>query len=90
MPSPSFLTDIVPLFSTYERGCMMSQLIPTPPGPFDLHNLEHVRVRADRILIEVAAGLMPQSKEDGTKPGVPWDIDKVRRFALWIDGGMLP
>lgn len=79
-----FKTDIAPMFSVAEQACMKAAPIPPESGePFDLHNHADVALRAERILLEVAAGAMP-------KGGVPWDINYVRKFAHWIDGGKLP
>ncbi len=81
---PSFKTDIIPLFSAGDRACMKAAPIPSEKGgPFDLHSHADVAPRAERILLEVAAGVMPMG-------GTPWDIEKVRLFAQWIDGGKLP
>jgi hypothetical protein len=78
---PSYETDIKPLFTAADRACMLGAPIPADKGgPFDLHSHAAVAARADRILLEVAAGMMPMG-------GPAWGIDKVRLFALWIDGG---
>jgi hypothetical protein len=82
----SWNTDIRPLFTDMNRGCMMRARRPQANRialdvSFDLHLYDAVCERADTILLEVASGNMP--RDDGPR----WDIDKVRLFAQWVTEG---
>ncbi|MDD5393225.1 MAG: hypothetical protein PHE17_09420 [Thiothrix sp.] len=83
----SWKTNIRPLFTDLNRGCMLRARKPQPNRlaedvSFDLHLFDAVREHADKILLEVTSGNMP--RDDGPR----WDIDKVRLFAQWMMAGM--
>jgi hypothetical protein len=69
--TPSFETDIKPLFRERDRESMSSK--------FDLWNYDDVVRNADKILAQVRAGNMPC---DGA-----WPEDRVELLAQWVEGG---
>lgn len=69
--TPSFGTDIKPLFRERDRESMSSK--------FDLWNYDDVVRNADKILAQVRAGNMPC---DGA-----WPEDRVELLAQWVEGG---
>jgi hypothetical protein len=71
MASPSFETDIKPLFRERDRGAMRFM--------FDLWAYDDVSENADVILQQVRDGDMPC---DGAWPG-----DRVDLFQRWVEGG---
>ena len=74
MPSPSFATDIQPLFRERDRRAMTFM--------FDLWDHGAVKSNAAAILASLQAGEMPC---DGA-----WPAEQVERFRSWIEGGCQP
>jgi len=72
--SPSFETDIKPLFREGDRRSM--------EFAFDLWSYDDVSQNADAILGRLRNGSMPC---DGAWPG-----DQVERFQGWIEAGKQP
>jgi hypothetical protein len=72
--TPSFGTDIRPLFRHTDRDAML--------GTFDLWEYEEVKENADAIAGRLEDGSMPC---DGG-----WPDDDVALFSAWVDGGMQP
>ena len=72
--SPSFETDIKPLFREGDRRSM--------EFAFDLWSYDDVSQNADAILGRLRNGSMPC---DGAWPG-----DQVERFQGWIESGKQP
>ncbi len=68
--TPSFETDIKPLFRERDRGAMLRA--------FDLWSYEDVKANADRILAAVRSGSMPC---DGR-----WPEEQVDLLQRWVDG----
>jgi hypothetical protein len=71
MASPSFETDVKPLFRERDRGAMRSM--------FDLWSYDDVSENADQILTAVRDGVMPC---DG-----PWPTEQVDVFQRWVESG---
>ena len=69
--TPSFETDVKPLFRERDRDSMSSR--------FDLWNYDDVARNADKILAQLRAGSMPC---DGA-----WPEDRVELFAHWVESG---
>jgi hypothetical protein len=72
--SPSFETDIKPLFREGDRRSM--------EFAFDLWSYDDVSQNADAILGRLRNGSMPC---DGA-----WPDDQVERFQAWIESGKQP
>ena len=72
--SPSFETDIKPLFREGDRRSM--------EFAFDLWSFDDVSQNADAILGRLRNGSMPC---DGA-----WPADQVERFQGWIESGKQP
>jgi len=72
--SPSFVTDIKPLFREGDRRSM--------EFAFDLWSYDDVSQNADAILGRLRNGSMPC---DGA-----WPEDQVERFQGWIESGKQP
>jgi hypothetical protein len=70
-PTPSFETDIKPLFRDRDRGSMLHL--------FDLWSYGDVSENADAILEAVSTGYMPC---DGA-----WPSERVELLRGWVDGG---
>jgi hypothetical protein len=70
--SPSFATDIQPLFRERDRGSMKFA--------FDLWSYDDVKSNADGILARLEGGSMPC---DGA-----WPAQQVDTFRRWMEGGM--
>jgi hypothetical protein len=69
--TPSFATDIKPLFREGDREAM--------EFAFDLWAYDDVVKHADAILAAVAHGAMPCDRR--------WSEPEVERLRSWIDGG---
>ena len=67
--SPSFATDIQPLFRDKDRNAMINS--------FDLWDYADVKSNADDIYFVVSKGKMPC---DGS-----WPSEKVTTFKAWMD-----
>jgi len=72
--SPSFVTDIKPLFREGDRRSM--------EFAFDLWSYDDVSQNADAILGRLRNGSMPC---DGA-----WPEDQIQRFQGWIESGKQP
>jgi hypothetical protein len=69
--SPSFETDIKPLFRERDRAAMLAA--------FDLWSFDDVDANADRILAAVRSGAMPCDMQ--------WPAEQVDLLQRWLDGG---
>lgn len=69
--TPSFESDVKPLFRESDRRAMLSM--------FDLWSYDDVSSNADRILGAVRAGVMPCDGE--------WPKDRVDLLQRWVEGG---
>lgn len=74
MTTPSFESDIRPLFRTDDAEAMS--------WAFDLTSFEDVKTHADDIYERLSEGSMPCD--------APWPADQVQRFRDWIDAGTPP
>ena len=70
--TPTFESDIKPLFRERDRGAMRSH--------FDLWTYDDVRANAGPILEEVSSGSMPCD--------APWPSGQVDLLRRWVEGGM--
>ena len=71
MASPSFATDVKPLFRERDRGAMRPM--------FDLWSYDDVTQHAAAIAERLRSGSMPC---DGA-----WPAERVRVFERWVDSG---
>ena len=71
MASPSFETDVKPLFRERDRGAMRPM--------FDLWSYDDVSDNADQILTAVRDGVLPC---DGS-----WPSERVDVFQRWVESG---
>jgi hypothetical protein len=69
--TPTFESDIKPLFRERDRGAMRAH--------FDLWSYDDVRANAAPILEEVSSGSMPCD--------APWPKENVDLLRQWVDGG---
>jgi hypothetical protein len=69
--SPSFESDIKPLFRESDRSAMSFA--------FDLWSYDDVSANATAILGKLKSGSMPCD--------APWDAGRVDTFAHWVDTG---
>ena len=69
--TPSFETDIKPLFNARDRGSMLRQ--------FDLWSYNDVNTHADAILESVSTGAMPCYGQ--------WPAEQVDVLRRWVEGG---
>lgn len=69
--TPSFETDIKPLFRESDRSAMMAA--------FDLWSFDDVKTNADRILASVREGRMPCDMQ--------WPEENVAILERWVEGG---
>jgi len=74
--TPSFATDIRPLFRDRDVNAMKSF------GRFDLSDYSDVSSHSERILARLRNGTMPC---DGA-----WPAERVELFERWIASGKLP
>lgn len=70
--TPTFESDIKPLFRERDRGAMLSH--------FDLWSHDDVKASAGPILSAVSAGSMPCD--------APWPPEQVDLLRRWVEGGM--
>ncbi|MDD5299331.1 MAG: hypothetical protein PHD65_02435 [Gallionella sp.] len=88
---PTFSLHILPCFqekvnaigSENSISCMKKAIKDGNPIGFDLGDINQVKAKSQKILLEVAAGNMPQG-------GPAWGINRVRNFARWMDQGYAP
>jgi hypothetical protein len=84
--TPSFATDIAPLFTDEDRGCMITHSRDNDWDPvLDFRDYDSVKAWARDIKYVVASGLMPK---DPLEPR--WTDAMVALFQSWIDGGCPP
>ena len=69
--TPSFESDIKPLFRESDRRAMLSM--------FDLWSYDDVKANADRIFHAVSAGVMPCD--------APWPGERVDLLDHWVRAG---
>ena len=84
--SVSFETDIKPLFTGEDWGCMYTYSSEDDWNPvLDLRDYESVKAWAANVNDAVSGGWMPQDPKEG-----PWSADKVNLFQCWIKLGCQP
>ena len=82
----SFATDIKPLFTGEDWGCMITQSSEDDWNPIlDLRDYDSVKAWASNINDAVSGGWMPKDPNEG-----PWSPDKVNLFQCWIKLGCKP
>lgn len=69
--TPSFESDIKPLFNARDRGSMLSH--------FDLWSYDDVNTHADAILDSVTTGSMPCYGQ--------WPAEQVDLLRRWVESG---
>jgi hypothetical protein len=84
--SVSFATDIKPLFTGEDWGCMHTYSSEDDWNPvMDLRDYESVKAWAADISSAVAGGRMPKDPAEGR-----WSQEKVNLFQCWIKLGCAP